>query len=246
MPRYKLTIEYDGSDFVGWQYQTNGRSIQQALEEAVERFCGVAVRVHGAGRTDAGVHARGQCCHIDLPKAYPPEKICEAINAHLRPQPIAALECAQVAEDFDARRHATARIYRYQIVNRRAPLTLEHQRAWQVGYPLDEERMREGAQFLLGHHDFTSFRSSQCQARSPERDLDRLDIARDGVRLTITAQARAFLHNQVRAMVGTLVLVGNGQWTPDDVGVALEARDRARGGPNAPPRGLYLDAVLYD
>lgn len=246
MPRYKLTIEYDGSAFVGWQYQANGRSIQQALEEAVEKFCGGAVRVHGAGRTDAGVHARGQCCHIDLPKAHATEKICEAVNAHLRPEPVAALSCQEVADDFDARRHATSRIYRYRIINRRAPLTLEYRRAWHVGQPLDEARMREGAGYLVGRHDFTTFRSSQCQAHSPVRDLDRLDVARDGTRLTITAQSRAFLHNQVRAMVGTLVQVGNGHWAPEDVGTALAARDRTKGGPNAPPWGLYLEAVSYD
>jgi len=246
MPRYKLTIEYDGTGYVGWQRQTNGPSIQQALEDALEKLCGEAVRVHGAGRTDAGVHACGQCCHVDLPKDYDASKVCEAANAHLRPQLIAVLAGERVADGFDARRHATARIYRYRIVNRRAPLTLEHRRAWHVGQPLDEGRMREGAAHLIGRHDFTTFRAAQCQARSPVRDLDRLEVERRGSLITVTTQSRAFLQNQVRAMVGTLVLVGNGHWAPDDVAMALAARDRTRGGPNAPPWGLYLDAVLYD
>jgi tRNA pseudouridine38-40 synthase len=245
MPRYKLTLEYDGSGFVGWQMQPNGPSVQQVLEEAVERFCGERVRVNGAGRTDAGVHALGQTAHLDLARAAPLEEIQGALNYHVRPAPVSVLAVEAVADDFDARRSAKGRHYLYRIVNRRAPVVLERGRVWHVGPELDAAAMHEAAQRLLGRHDFTTFRDSLCQAKSPVKTLDRLDVARLGEEITITAAARSFLHHQVRNMVGTLKLVGAGKWSADDVSAALEARDRRAGGPTAPPDGLYLVRVLY-
>ncbi len=245
MPRYRLTVEYDGTGFVGWQRQTNGRSIQQALEEAVFAFAGVAARVHGAGRTDAGVHALAQSCHLDLPKPFATDTIRDALNAHLKPARIAVLRAAPVRDDFDARRDATHRIYRYRIVNRRSPLTLERERAWHVMQPLDLAAMRAGAATLVGTHDFTSFRSVQCQAPSPVRTLDHLSVEREGDVIQLEAHARSFLHNQMRAMVGSLVHVGDGHWDAGDLATVLAARDRQRAGPNAPPWGLYLVEVGY-
>ena len=245
MPRYKLTLEYDGSGFIGWQMQPNGPSVQQVLEEAVERFCGERVRVNGAGRTDAGVHALGQTAHLDLVRAAPPDEIQGALNYHVRPAPVSVLAVEAAADDFDARRSAKGRHYLYRIVNRRAPVVLERGRVWHVGPELDAAAMHEAAQRLLGRHDFTTFRDSLCQAKSPVKTLDRLDVARLGEEITITAAARSFLHHQVRNMVGTLKLVGAGKWSADDVSAALEARDRRAGGPTAPPDGLYLVRVLY-
>lgn len=245
MTRYKLTIEYDGTDFVGWQRQKSGPSIQQALETAVNGFCGEAVTVFGAGRTDAGVHATGQVAHIDLARETTADTVRDAINAHLRPDPIAVVAAEEVDPAFDARRSAVERHYRYRIVNRRGPLALDRCRAWHVTPPLDTEAMVAGAAPLIGHHDFTSFRASPCQARSPVKTLDVLDVVRDGDDVWIEARARSFLHHQVRNMVGTLRLVGEGKWTPDDVVAALAARDRAAGGPTAPADGLFLTAVLY-
>ncbi len=245
MPRYKLTIEYDGAPFVGWQRQGIGFSVQQALEEAIQAFSGEAVTIGGAGRTDAGVHASGQVAHVDLARDWPEERVREAVNAHLRPHPIAILDARLAPPRFDARFSAIGRRYRYRIVNRRAPLALDQGRAWHVKAPLDLEGMAAAAERLVGHHDFTTFRSAHCQAKSPMRTLDSLTIHRDGEVVTVDTGARSFLHNQVRSMVGTLALVGQGRWTVDDVTAALEARDRTRCGPVAPAGGLCLVAVLY-
>lgn len=245
MPRYRLTIEYDGTGLVGWQRQDNGPSVQQSLEEAIGAFCGETVTVHGAGRTDAGVHATGQSAHIDLQKDWPADQVRDATNAHLRPAAIAVLKAEQVPDDFDARFSAIGRSYRYLILNRRSPPALEAGRVWWVSRPLDAGAMHQAAQVLVGHHDFTSFRSTQCQAKSPVKTLDRLDVRRVGESIEITAEARSFLHNQVRAMVGTLELVGRGKWDTQAVAQALEARNRSAAGPNAPPEGLYLAGVRY-
>ena len=245
MPRYKLTIEYDGTPFVGWQVQDNGVSVQGVLADAVLAFAGERAVIGGAGRTDAGVHALGQVAHIDLAKDWPPDTVRDALNAHLRPHPIAVLLAERVADDFDARFSAIKRHYRYRILNRRADLALEAQRAWRVPRPLDAAAMHEAAQRLVGRHDFTTFRSTECQATSPVKTLDRLDVARDGDEVRVTAIARSFLHNQVRSMVGSLVHVGEGKWSADDLASALAARDRTACGQVAPPQGLYLVRVEY-
>jgi tRNA pseudouridine38-40 synthase len=245
MPRYKLTIEYDGAPFVGWQVQHNGLSVQGAVAAAVTAFCGEKVMVQGAGRTDAGVHALGQVAHADLSSERAPDTIRDALNAHLRPHPIAILAVEAVSPDFDARRSALRRHYLYRIVNRRPDLALERGRAWRVPRPLDAEAMHAAAQRLVGKHDFTTFRSTECQAKSPEKTLDRLDVSRAGNEVRIAAVARSFLHNQVRSMVGSLVPVGEGKWNADDLSRALAARDRAACGPVAPPEGLYLVRVEY-
>ncbi|MEM8552295.1 MAG: tRNA pseudouridine(38-40) synthase TruA [Pseudomonadota bacterium] len=244
MARYKVVIEYDGQPFVGWQRQANGRAVQQAIEEAAARFCGADTRVHGAGRTDTGVHASGQVAHLDFSKDWPADTVRDALNAHLRPDPIAILSAERVGQEFDARHSATARYYRYVLINRRAPPALDRQ-SWHVAVPLDENAMAEGAAHLLGRHDFTTFRASQCQAASPVRTLDRLSVRRDGERLVVEASARSFLHNQVRSMVGTLVEVGAGRWAPQDVARVLAARSRAACGPVAPAAGLFLQKVDY-
>ena len=245
MPRYKLTIEYDGAPFVGWQVQDNGPSVQGVLAAAVAAFCGEHVQVHGAGRTDAGVHALGQVAHLDLAKAWDADTVRDAVNAHLRPHPVAVLASELVTEDFDARRSATKRHYLYRIVNRRADLALDVARAWRTPRPLDIAAMQEGARRLLGRHDFTTFRAAECQAKSPIKTLDRLDVERDGEEVRIHAAARSFLHRQVRSMVGSLVEVGDGRWSADDLARALAARDRAACGEVAPPQGLYLVRVDY-
>ncbi len=245
MPRYKLTIEYDGTPFVGWQAQDNGPSVQSTLTDAIAAFAGERVAVAGAGRTDAGVHALGQVAHVDLSKEWDNDTVRDAINFHLRPQPIAVLTAEQVAQDFDARFSATKRHYLYRIVNRRADLTLAHNRAWRVPRPLDGAAMHEAAQKLVGRHDFTTFRSSECQAKSPVKTLDRLDVLRDGEEVRINASARSFLHHQVRSMVGSLVHVGEGKWSGGDLSAALAARDRTACGQVAPPHGLYLLRVEY-
>jgi len=245
MTRWKLTIEYDGTPFVGWQHQKNGLSVQEALERAVLGFCGETVRVHGAGRTDAGVHALGQVAHVDIERRTRPQTVRDALNAHLRPLPVAVLAAEPAPDNFHARLWARERAYRYRIVNRRAPLALDRGRAWQVQKPLDEAAMHDAAQILVGRHDFTSFRASLCQARSPVKTLDQLSVVRDGDEIRVSARARSFLHHQVRNMVGTLKLVGEGKWTRDDVAEALAARDRAAGGPTAPADGLYLVEVVY-
>ena len=245
MPRYKLTLEYDGTGFVGWQHQGDGRSVQEALERAVERFCGERVRVHGAGRTDSGVHALGQCCHLDLSARATPEVLRNALNAHLRPAPVVVRDAAEAAPAFDARRDATARVYLYRIVNRRAPLALARQRAWHLPRPLDVAAMAGAARLLEGTHDFTTFRAARCQAASPVRTLRSFAVIGKGEEIAIRAWARSFLHHQVRAMVGTLVEVGEGRRVPADAGAALAACNRSRSGPTAPACGLYLEAVIY-
>ena len=246
MTRYKLTVEYDGTGFVGWQRQDNGPSIQGRLERAIHGFCGETVTVFGAGRTDAGVHAAGQVAHVDIARDTTADTVRDAINAHLRPDPIAVLDAEAVASEFDARLSAVERAYAYRIINRRAPLTVDRDRAWLVSTPLDADAMAEGAARLIGRHDFSTFRASLCQAKSPVKTLDALDVARAGDEIRIDARARSFLHHQVRNIVGTLRLVGEGKWTPDDVSAALDARDRAAGGPTAPAAGLCLMAVRYD
>ena len=245
MPRYKLTIEYDGGPFVGWQRQANGPSVQAALEAAVVGFGGERVTVHGSGRTDTGVHALGQVAHLDLARDAAPGTVRDALNFHLRPAPVSVLLVKRAAAGFDARRSARERVYLYRIVNRRGPLALDRGRAWHIGAALEVDAMAGAAARLVGHHDFTTFRASHCQAKSPVRTLDALDVTATGAEIRIEARARSFLHHQVRNMVGTLRLVGEGKWTPDDVTVALEARDRAAGGPTAPPEGLYLTEVRY-
>ncbi|MCH8038451.1 MAG: tRNA pseudouridine(38-40) synthase TruA [Proteobacteria bacterium] len=245
MTRYKLTLEYDGRGFVGWQRQDNGPSVQAALEAAVKGFCGEAITVHGAGRTDAGVHALAQVAHIDLEKETGAETLRDALNFHLKPAAVAVLAAEAVADDFHARFSATERAYRYRIVNRRAPLTLDRGRAWLVPVPLDAGAMGEAARALLGRHDFTSFRAGECQAKSPVKTLDALEVSRDGDEIWIEARARSFLHHQVRNMVGTLKLVGEGKWSRADMARALAARDRRAAGPTAPADGLYLVAVRY-
>ena len=246
MPRYKLTIEYCGAGLVGWQRQADGLSVQQALETAIHDFCGATVTVFGAGRTDAGVHALAQIAHVDLVREAAPEVIRSAVNHHLRPHAISVLAVEKVPPDFDARRSATARRYLYRILNRRAPPALERGRVWHVAAPLDLGAMQEGARHLVGHHDFSTFRDSLCQAKSPVKTLDALDLSREGDEIHIAAQARSFLHHQVRNMAGTLKLVGLGRWQPEDVARALAARDRRAGGPTAPAAGLTLVAVRYD
>lgn len=245
MPRYKLILEYDGAPFRGWQRQSDGASVQQALEDAVRGFCGEEVQVVAAGRTDAGVHAKGQVAHLDLAREVTPETLRNALNHHLRPRPVAVLQAAAVPDDFHARFSAKARHYLYRIVNRRAPLVLDAGRAWHVPVPLDAEVMHEAAQRLVGYHDFTSFRSALCQARSPIKTLDRLIVRRLGERLEISAVARSFLHHQVRNMVGTLKLVGEGRFPVAHVETVLAARDRSAAGPTAPACGLYLVRVDY-
>jgi len=245
MPRYKLVIEYDGAPFVGWQVQENGLSVQGVLAAAIATFCGETVAVQGAGRTDAGVHATGQVAHVDLAKAWDTDTVRDAVNAHLRPHPVAVLAAEVVADDFDARFSATKRHYLYRIVNRRADLALDRRHAWRIGRPLDAAVMQTAAQRLVGRHDFTTFRAAECQAKSPVKTLDRLEVERDGEEIAVRALARSFLHTQVRSMVGSLALVGEGRWSPDDLARALAARDRAACGPVAPPEGLYLVRVDY-
>ncbi|MCX7898528.1 MAG: tRNA pseudouridine(38-40) synthase TruA [Methylocystis sp.] len=245
MPRYALTIEYDGAPFVGWQRQANGVSVQQRLEEAVAAINGARAVVHGAGRTDAGVHALGQVAHVDLVRDWRTDRLRDALNAHLKPEPIAVISARAVDSAFEARFSAIRRHYRYVIDNRRAPLALDAGRAWHVKRPLDADAMHEAAQSIVGRHDFTTFRASECQANSPIRTLERLDVARIGDRVEIVTSARSFLHNQVRSIVGSLEHVGSGKWRVADLRAALDAKDRARCGQVAPPHGLYLVAVDY-
>jgi len=245
MPRYRVTLEYAGEGFVGWQRQENGMSVQQALEEALENLTGEAPRVFAAGRTDAGVHASGQVAHFDLAREWPLKALRDGSNHHLKPHPAAVLEAREAPPDFDARFSAIRRRYRYRILNRRSPPVLERGRVWFFAKPLDEAAMQAAADRLTGHHDFTSFRSVQCQAKSPVKTLDRLEVWRMGEEIAIEAEARSFLHNQVRILVGTLARVGEGAWTADDVAAALAARDRAAAGLTAPPQGLCLVEVDY-
>ncbi|MBV9290033.1 MAG: tRNA pseudouridine(38-40) synthase TruA [Hyphomicrobiales bacterium] len=245
MPRFKLILEYDGGPFVGWQRQENGPSVQAALEEALFKLTGERVGARGAGRTDAGVHAAGQAAHVDLERDWPPFRLGEGLNAHLVPQPVAVLDVQRVGLDFDARRSARARHYLYRVVNRRAPLALDRARAWRVKPKLDARAMQAAAEFLLGRHDFTTFRDAECQATSPIRTLDRLAVRREGDQILFEVAALSFLHRQVRSMVGSLVEVGAGRWTASDLKAALEAADRSRCGPVAPACGLCLARVDY-
>ena len=247
MPRYRLDIEYDGRAYAGWQRQADLATVQEAIEKAILGFCGQTVTIRGAGRTDAGVHATGQVIHVDLDKDWDAEKVQGALNAHLTMagEAVAVLAAARVADDFDARFSATARHYLYVILNRRAPAALMRGNVWHVPRLLDADAMHAGAQRLLGKHDFTTFRSVQCQSASPVKTLDRLDVSRDGDLIEIRASARSFLHNQVRSMVGSLKKVGEGGWSADDLEAALKAADRARCGQVAPPDGLYLTRVDY-
>jgi tRNA pseudouridine38-40 synthase len=245
MPRYKLTIEYDGTPFFGWQVQDAIATVAGVLEEAVEKLTGERVKVSGAGRTDAGVHALGQVAHIDLAKDWETDTIRDGLNAHLRPHPVAVLSAEKAADDFDARFSAIKRHYVYKITNRRADLALDRGHAWRIARPLDERAMHEAAQALVGHHDFTTFRSTECQAKSPVKTLDVLNVIRTGEEIRIEASARSFLHNQVRSMVGSLAQVGDGKWNVADMKRALDARDRSACGPVAPPDGLYLVRVDY-
>ena len=245
MTRYALTVEYDGRPFMGWQRQAHGPSVQQAIEEAVFAVTAERTAVHAAGRTDAGVHALAMRAHCDVDKPIGAFRLMEALNARLRPHPVAILACEVVADDWHARFSCVGRSYEYRIVARRAPLTWERGLAWQVPQPLDAGAMAEAAAMLVGRHDFTTFRSAHCQADSPMRTLDQLSVSRAGERIAVRAAARSFLHHQVRSMVGCLALVGMGRWTPGDVGDALAARDRARLGLNAPPDGLFFTGAVY-
>jgi tRNA pseudouridine38-40 synthase len=245
MYRYKLTIEYDGTPFVGWQRQANGSSVQEAIEDAIERVSGEQRVVHAAGRTDAGVHARGQVAHVDLAREWRGDRLRDAVNAHLKPAPVAILTADKIAADFEARFSAIARHYVYRILNRRAPPTLDRDQLWHVARRLDASAMHAAAQCLVGRHDFSTFRAAECQANSPMRTLDRLDVVRTGDRIEIHASARSFLHHQVRSMAGSLEHVGSGKWSAADLEAARDARDRARCGMVAPPRGLFLMRVDY-
>jgi tRNA pseudouridine38-40 synthase len=243
--RYALTIEYDGRPFMGWQRQDHGPSVQESIERAVERMIGERTAVHAAGRTDAGVHALAMRAHVELQRDVAPFRLMEGLNSLLRPDPVAVLACEAIADDWHARFSCIGRSYEYRIVNRRAPLTFEAGLAWRVPNPLDAQAMHEAAQLLVGRHDFTTFRSAHCQSESPVKTLDRLDVRREGDRVLIVAEARSFLHHQVRSMVGCLALVGQSKWSGDDLLAALKARDRAALGYNAPPGGLYFTGARY-
>lgn len=245
MTRFALTLEFDGTPFFGLQRQTNGPSVQQAVEAAVQATTGEQVTLHAAGRTDAGVHALAMRAHVDVAKPIEAFRLMEALNHYLRPAPIAVLACETKPDDWHARFDCTGREYLYRIINRRAPLTLEANRAWQLAQPLDADVMRRAAQSLVGHHDFTTFRSVHCQAKSPERTLDLLSVERAGDEVHIRAAARSFLHHQVRSMVGCLALVGMGRWREEQLAEALAARDRTELGLNAPSEGLYFVRALY-
>ncbi|TWF53120.1 tRNA pseudouridine(38-40) synthase TruA [Neorhizobium alkalisoli] len=247
MPRFRMRVEYDGTSYVGWQSQENGHSVQAALQKAILSLTGETVSVRGAGRTDSGVHARGQVVHADLSRDWQPFKLRNALNAHLMManEKVAVIDVMQVDETFDARFSAIKRHYLYRIISRPSPLAIEAGQAWWVSKTLDHEAMHAAAQTLVGHHDFTTFRSVHCQAKSPMRTLDRLDVTRHGDLIEIRATAQSFLHNQIRSFAGTLKLAGEGKMTPDDVRAALEARDRKACGPVAPPQGLYFMQVDY-
>jgi tRNA pseudouridine38-40 synthase len=243
--RWRLTIEYDGGPFLGWQRQAQGATVQQVLEEALHRMTGEVASVTAAGRTDAGVHALAMSAHVDVTKSLTPHRLREGLNALVRPHPISIIEVEEVADDWHARFSCLGRRYRYRILVRRAPPAVDAGRVWHIATPLDVEAMRQGAAHLIGRHDFTTFRSAHCQSDSPVKTLDRLDVVAVGEEIHVTAAARSFLHHQVRSMVGCLALVGRGQWAPDDMRQALEARDRAALGLNAPPQGLYFVEAIY-
>ena len=245
MTRFAFTVEFDGRPFMGLQRQAHGPSVQQAIEDAIFAVTGEQVTIHAAGRTDAGVHALAMRVHADIEKQIAPFRLMEAINARLRPDPVAILKCERVAGDWHARFSCKGRAYVYRIANRRAPLTFEKGLAWQIPQKLDEKAMARAAELLVGRHDFTTFRSAHCQAESPVKTLDRLDVMRNGERLEIHAAARSFLHHQVRSMVGCLALVGMGRWSIEDMAAALAATDRAALGLNAPPDGLFFVEATY-
>jgi tRNA pseudouridine38-40 synthase len=245
MHRYKLIVEYDGRPFCGWQRQADKLSVQQALEEAIARFSGETPVTQAAGRTDAGVHALGQVAHFDLQREWDPRKVREALNFHLKPHPVAVIEAEAVTDAFEARFSATARSYEYRILNRRARPALDDGKVWHVAVPLDVDAMHAAAQLILGRHDFSTFRAAECQASSPIRTLDIFTVSREAEIIAVRAKARSFLHSQVRSMVGSLKLVGEGKWSPRDFRAVLDAADRSRCGPLAPPDGLYLTAVDY-
>ena len=246
MHRYRITLEYDGTPFCGWQRQAHDLSVQQVLEEAIARFSGETVTTQAAGRTDAGVHALGQVVSFDLSREWDPFKIREALNYHTKPHPVAIVEAEAVPDTFEARFSATARHYEYRILNRRARAALDDGKVWHVPVLLDAEVMHAAAQLILGRHDFSTFRAAECQANSPIRTLDRFDVSRQAEMIVVTARARSFLHSQVRSMVGSLAWVGEGRWSPADMKRALEAKDRTACGPVAPPDGLYLMRVDYE
>jgi tRNA pseudouridine38-40 synthase len=243
--RYRVTLEYDGGPFVGWQRQNSGASVQGALEAAIEKLSGEKVTVTGAGRTDAGVHALGQVAHFDLEKEFDAGKVRDALNHFLRPDPVSVLDARVADGEFHARFSAQARHYLFRILNRRSPPALEIGKVWHVSPKLDAQAMHAAAQFLVGHHDFTTFRAAECQAQSPVKTLDRLDVSQRGEEIHIEASARSFLHHQIRSFAGTLKLVGEGKWQPRDVKKALEAKDRTACGPVSPPDGLYLVRINY-
>ncbi|MEO6015152.1 MAG: tRNA pseudouridine(38-40) synthase TruA [Devosia sp.] len=245
MPRYKLTLEYDGTPFSGWQRQADALSVQQVVEEAIEKMAGERVVIQAAGRTDSGVHALGQVVSFDLGKDWDPFRIREALNFHTKPHPVAIVACEAVPDSFEARFSALGRHYEYRMLNRRGRPALEDFRVWHCPMALDADAMHAAAQLILGRHDFTTFRAAECQAKSPEKTLDRLDVLREGEMIVVRASARSFLHSQVRSMVGSLKLVGEGKWSPRDFRNVLDARDRSRCGPLAPPEGLYLVRVDY-
>jgi tRNA pseudouridine38-40 synthase len=245
MTRFALTIEYDGTPFIGWQRQPDGPSVQQSIETAIKKTSSVETQVHAAGRTDAGVHALGMRAHFDLDTQLTPFRLAGALNAHLRPAPISILDCRIVPNDWHSRFSCIGRAYEYRIVNRRAPLAVERNRAWQVIQKLDADAMHDAAQLLVGLHDFTTFRSAHCQSESPIKTLDRLDVRREGEHVIVEAAARSFLHHQVRSMVGSLAAVGTGRWSARDLKASLEAKDRNELAHNAPPEGLYFVTAVY-
>jgi tRNA pseudouridine38-40 synthase len=245
MTRWRLTVEYDGGPFMGWQRQENGPSVQGQVESAIFRMTGERAAVHGAGRTDSGVHALAMSAHVGIEKHFTAHRLRDGLNALVRPDPIAILAASEVADDWHARFSCIGRRYEYRILNRRAPAAIERGHVWHIPTPLDAEAMAAGAAMLVGSHDFTTFRSAQCQSKSPVKTLDRLEIIRDGEHIRIEAAARSFLHHQVRSMVGCLAMVGRGQWAPADIQTALDARDRAALGLNAPPDGLYFVEAIY-
>ncbi len=246
MPRYKLIIEFDGGPFVGWQRQENGPSVQAAVEAAAEALCGEKTTVHGAGRTDAGVHALAMAAHMDLPRAYGDGVVRDALNQHLKPQPISVLSAETVTDDFHARFSCVRRAYEYRIVNRRAPLSLLAGRAWRISTALDADAMHDAAQVLVGRHDFSTFRASQCQAETPIKSLHSIAVLRSGEDIRIRCEARSFLHHQVRSIVGSLAEVGRGKWRKSDLRAALDAKDRSACGPVAPAEGLYFMRADYE